>query len=261
MRALGKTIHAYAGHTVLTSWPGTPPRGTTSTWTDPLVGVIAALAALAGRVQARRTGAGAYFDLSMAEATIAVLVEPFLEFLNTGHEPQPRGNTVEEWCPHNTYPCADGRWIASAAHTQAEWQALCAAVGMPAALATLAGAAQRNAHRAEIDSVLDRWCHARDANDAVLQLRAHGVCAVLVQSFQEWLESEHVASRDLVGAIVDDDGQRHPVIKLPWVEDPRPPFRYAAPPRIGEHTSQVLTDILGASHAEIAGWTEAGALT
>jgi len=81
MRAFGKSIHAFTGHTHLTGWPGTPPRGIGGTWTDPVTGVTAVLAILAGLAHARRTGRGVYIELSMAEATMALMAEPFLEVL------------------------------------------------------------------------------------------------------------------------------------------------------------------------------------
>lgn len=260
MRAFGKSIHGFTGHTYLTGWPDMPPRGIGGTWTDPVTGVTAALAILAGLAQVRRSGRGAHFDLSMAEATIAIMAEPFLSYLATGIEPQPSGNRSPETAPHNTYRCADGGWVAVAAHGPAEWSALCTAVAMPEPLSRLATAEERGTHLAEIDRVLDVWCAARSRDDAAHMLRAAGVCSVPVQDINEVLDDPHYVERQIIGELTAAGIGPYHIVKAPWVQTPPLPARYTPSPKIGQDNDYVFRTVLGLTDAEIATYTAADVL-
>ena len=252
MRAFGKSIHGFSGHTYLTGWPGTPPRGIGGTWTDPLTGVTAALAILAGLAYARRTGRGLHFDLSMAEATVALLAEPFLQYLATGVEPQPVGNLSPSCVPHNTYRCSDGDWLAIAAHDPGEWRALCNVMAMPAALAALEDGATRAAQREAIDAAIDAWCAARPRDEAVARLQTAGVCCVPVQTYQDVLADEHFAARGLIDELVNEGYGAYHIVKLPWRQEPDSSARYWPAPKLGQDNEYVFTEILKLAPDEIA---------
>jgi benzylsuccinate CoA-transferase BbsF subunit len=251
MRAFGKSIHGFSGHTYLTGWPGTPPRGIGGTWTDPLTGVTAALAILAGLAYARRTGRGVHFDLSMAEATIALMAEPFLDYLATGIEPQPSGNLSPACVPHNTFRCGDDRWLALAAHDAGEWRALCAVTEMPADLAALEEIASRAAQRPAIERALDAWCGARGRDQAVACLQAAGVCCVPVQDYQEVLADAHFADRGLFTELINEGHGPYHILTLPWRQAPDSSATYAPAPKIGQDNEYVFKEILKLNTEEI----------
>lgn len=260
MRAFGKSIHGFTGHTWLTGWPGTPPRGIGGTWTDPVTGVTAALAILAGVAHARRTGRGLHFDLSMAEATIALMAEPFLAYLATGAAPQPSGNVVPDAAPHDTYRCADGGWAALAVHDEEEWQALCRVVAMPPACAALRGVEARLAQREAITAAIDRWCGGVSRDEAVRWLREAGVCCAPVRRFDELVSDEHFRTRELMTELVAEGIGPYHIVKLPWLQSPAPPMRYAPSPKLGQDNDYVFKTILGLSAAEASALTAANVL-
>lgn len=260
MRAFGKSIHGFAGHTWLSGWPDTPPRGIGGTWTDPVTGVTAALAILAGIAYARRTGHGLHFDLSMAESTIALMAEPFLSFLATGEAPEAAGNLVPDAAPHNTYRCATGGWIAVAVHDDQEWAALCSATGLPSACSALVGVEARLEHRHEIDASLDRWCQGIARDDAVRDLRAAGVCCTAVRAFDELLTDPHFQARELMTALTAEGIGPYHIVKLPWRQSPSVPVRYQPSPKLGQDNDYVFTEILKLSPSDVQVLTEANVL-
>lgn len=254
MRAFGKSIHAFSGLTYLTSWPGTPPRGPGTTWTDPLVGLTAVAAILAGLARVRRTGEGAYFDLSMAETTIALMCEAFLQ-VEAGIPVAPAGNASDEYRIHDTYRCADGHWVAITAHTGAEERALRHETGAPA------GEQPPGCPGDAGDGNLRRWCLERPAAEVLQRLGRAGVCGASVRSFRELLypaEGEEglryrTVSVDGVGA--------YPVIELPWRQEPEQGYVYTPAPRLGEDTDAVLRDVFGLDASAIAAARDNGSLT
>jgi benzylsuccinate CoA-transferase BbsF subunit len=260
MRAFGKSIHAFTGHTHLTAWPGTPPRGIGGTWTDPVTGVTAVLAILAGLAQARRTGSGLHMELSMAEATMALMAEPFLEYLATGVEPQPAGNHSDECVPHNTYRCRGDGWVAIIAHTTGEWKALCRLIEMPTELAALDPVEARLPHRDAIDATLDAWCSRQERDMTVAVLREAGVCAAPVRRFEELLADEHFQERGLMMRLVHEGVGAYHIVKHPWQSRPTIEDSYTPTPRLGQDNDYVFRSVLGLSSEEIETLTAANVL-
>ncbi len=260
MRAFGKSIHAFTGHTHLTGWPGTPPRGIGGTWTDPVTGVTAVLAILAGLAHARRTGRGVYIELSMAEATMALMAEPFLEYFATGLEPAAQGNLSAGCAAHNTFRCRDGGWIAITAHGAAEWNSLYSAAGLPAALAGLEAEEARAARRDEIDAALDAWCAGSDRDAAVALLVGEGVCCAPVKRFDELLSDQHFRARGLMKPLFNEGVGNYHIVKLPWQTAPPMELRYTPTPRLGQDNDYVFKEVLGLSTEEIDRLTTADVL-
>jgi benzylsuccinate CoA-transferase BbsF subunit len=196
----------------------------------------------------------------MTEATMALMAEPFLEYFATGVEPQARGNHVDGCAPHNTYHCADGGWVAVAAHDDREWQALCSAIGAPERLAALTSLAERVAARAEIDGVIGEWCGSRPRDEAAGLLRRSGVCCAPVRRFDELVGDDHVTAHGLVTELMNEGVGRYHVVKLPWQATPPADLRYTPAPRLGQDNDYVFKQILELSDEQIAALTEANAL-
>jgi crotonobetainyl-CoA:carnitine CoA-transferase CaiB-like acyl-CoA transferase len=248
MRAYGTPIHSHSGHTYLSGWPGTPPRGQGVSWTDPITGEVASLAMLAALAYARRTGRGLQFDLSMIEITIALMFEPFLDHFE-GAEPVPVGNRTSTCAPHNTFRCDDG-WVAITAHTDAEWTRL-ADLTDQSHLRGLS-LAERVARTDELDEALDDWCEFRTRLDVVTLLDEARVCAATVTELLDVAKLDQFQARGMLMDLESPGLGRYKVFKLPWVSDHHSEFRYFPAPKLGEHTDEKLRDVLGLSSEEIS---------
>lgn len=257
MRAFGKAIHAFSGHTYLAAWPGTPPRGIGGTWTDPTTGMTAALATFAGLIYSRRTNGPLHFDLSMAECTIALMADAFIEHFR-GDVPAPRGNRGQCWAPHNSYACADG-WLAISCHSDGEWQALASLIGAGRQRRSMT-LRERLDHVEELDRAIDDWCAGRTREAALASLVSAAVCATPVLSFDEILTDAHFQSRGLLVRFVKDGVGAYHAFKLPWASDPPINARYVVAPRLGQETEHVCETILGLSTVEITRLRQTGVL-
>lgn len=256
-RAYGKAIHAFSGHTHLTAWPGTPPRGLGGTWTDPTTGMITVLAILAGLIYSRRTGESVHFDLSMAECTISLMADAFLDYFD-GSEPAPVGNRDTHDAPHNSFLCADG-WIGIACHTETEWQAL-AALLRQTELARW-DRETRLARVEEIDSAIDAWCEQRPLKEALAALHAIGVCAVPVLTFSGVLSDGHFRDRGMITKLSKEGIGTYSAFKIPWISVPEVELNYSVAPHLGEHNGYVRKEILGLSEDDIDALLAVDALT
>jgi crotonobetainyl-CoA:carnitine CoA-transferase CaiB-like acyl-CoA transferase len=130
---------ALAGYNFLTGWPDREPVGPHGTITDSLAPRFVATALAAGLLHRRRTGRGVYLDVSQVEAAIYTLTPWLLEYQATGTAPGRAGNDEPAAFVHGVFPCADvvapdgtvvgDRWVAIAAWTEAERDALDAVAG------------------------------------------------------------------------------------------------------------------------------------
>jgi benzylsuccinate CoA-transferase BbsF subunit len=247
---------AIAGFNHLTGWPDREPHGPYGTITDSLSPRFLALALAAALLHRRRTGEGSTIDLSQIEAGVYSLSEAVVRFSANGEVVGRAGNRDAALCPHGVYPCVGGdRWIAIAVTSDAEWRALCAAMGD-------AGAAARDrfADPDALDARIAAWTRGFDAYALAETLQAAGVPAGPVQDFQQLLDDPQLAHRGHWVPL------RHS--KLGELPFERCGFRLSEDagalrtpgPNLGEHSGDVLGELLGLGGDEIARLTREGVI-
>lgn len=251
----GLTIGALSGLHHLSGLPDRLPAGTGTNYPDhmpnPCHGVFALLAALRHR---RRTGEGQNIDIAQTEPTIALLASAVLDYTVNGRNRGREGNDHHRAAPHGVYPCAGkDRWIAIAVTDDAQWQALTRALGSPAWMSdpTLASREARHAARREIDARLAAETRGHEAADLMNRLQGAGVPAGAVQDAADLIDRDpQLAHR---GHWVKLD---HPEMGKTIYN--APPYRFSrsnvglrrAAPLLGEHTLDVLGEILGMPEEE-----------
>jgi len=164
--AYGTLIQCFTGWAALAAHPGHPPRSAAGIWTDPLTAVFELVLVLAAIWRQRATGQGCFFDLSMAETTIAALPEPILAWGLQGEVLQPRGNRHPSCAPQGCYPArGEDRWVALSIRSNAEWATLCELMQRPDLLAdaALAEPAGRHQHHDALDASIAGWTAQRPA--------------------------------------------------------------------------------------------------
>jgi crotonobetainyl-CoA:carnitine CoA-transferase CaiB-like acyl-CoA transferase len=259
----GNLAGAVTGFYELTGWPDRAPAGPFLAYTDyvsPRDLVAAVLAALAWR---REHGRGQAIDLSQAECAIQFLAPALADWVVNGRAATRHGNADPWFAPHGVYPCAgEDRWVAIVCETEAQWAALCGALGAEAPLAELAGCdrAARLARAAELDDRLAAWTSARSAEEVEQRLISAGVPAHAVINSTGAAADPHLQAQGHFVTVA------HPVHGTCVVEGPRvllsrTPGRVTrAGPMLGEHTDVVLRDLLGYDDERIAELAVAGAL-
>jgi benzylsuccinate CoA-transferase BbsF subunit len=246
---VGMTISAVTGLMWQTGYEGEGPLGPGTHFPDhaanPYHAAFAVMAALRHR---RATGKGMKIDLSQVESTINCMGLTFLEHAVTGVERERLGNRSPHHAPHNIFRCAgEDDWCAVAVTSDAQWRALCDAIGNKelAADVALATAEGRLADVERIEKAVGAWTATRDATTVMMELQAKGVPAGVVASSQYLMDEDQQLKHRGYWQVID-----HPEIGESRFTSP--PFllddervNLKRPPLIGEHTDSVLTDILG----------------
>lgn len=226
---------------------------------NPFHGAIAVMAALHHR---DRTGEGQFVEVSQYESTVSVLGPAVLQRTSGGERPGRTGNRSERACPHNIYRCeGDDAWCAITVLTDEQWKTL---VSVPE-LRSLGGREfdslpGRKAAEDQIDALIESWTSGWDRQELAAFLQLKGVPAGPLQFIDEVVEQDPVLDGAYFNRLDDHPSGRE------FLQHPHPaqmrrnPAQARRAPLLGEHTSDILSRILGLSEEEIAEYAARGAL-
>lgn len=257
--AYGTLLQVYTGFASLNGFRGAPPS-IGMVWSDPLCGLLMAFSVVAALRRSRATGVGRHVDFSMVEAILTTMPGALLEH-QMNRTLGPNGNDDPEYFPHGVFRCrGEDAWLAIAVTGQREWRSLSQVIGLPEALRDL-DVKRRRARAPEILDLVEKWTRSRDAHTAMRDLQAMGVPAGASLSNSDLAKDPHLRQRRFFQMLPDRVGQERLLPTLPWRWCDGEPPQYRAAPGLGQHTVEVLRDLLGFSDAEINAMQAAGALT
>jgi crotonobetainyl-CoA:carnitine CoA-transferase CaiB-like acyl-CoA transferase len=251
--AYGTLIQCFTGWAALSAHPGFPPRSAAGIWTDPLTAALETFLLMAAVWRQRATGQGCFFDISMAEATIAALPEPILAWSLNQELVEPRGNRDPLVAPQGAYPArGDDRWLAVSVQSDAAWLALCDRIGRPdlGADSGLRDAAGRRARHDEVDRAMAAWSRTLAPDAAAAMLQARGIAATPTLTPADVLTDRHLAARGFASHVDSLAGGRRATLGFPWLVDGARPADFRRPPDLGQHNREILLDLLGLDPVE-----------
>lgn len=234
--------------------PPVIPRGVC----DPIAGLHAAFAAVAGLVVRDRRGAGMQVEATMVEAALNVAAEMLVEYSRNGIALCRDGNRGPGADPQGVYRCrGDDDWVALAALDGAARASLAGLLGQPGL---------QDADWAErvddIDKLISAWAAGHSVTEAAAALRAAGVAAAPVTPAAALLTDPQLRARGFWETV------DHPVagsflctgMPFAFLGMPRRWIR-RVPPLYGQHTGEVLTGLLGLSEHDLDALRRSGTIS
>jgi benzylsuccinate CoA-transferase BbsF subunit len=209
---------------------------------------------LAALTRRRRTGRGAYIDLSQYETGLQFMAPAILDYFVNGHVPGRHGNRDRVAVPHGVYACrGTDRWVALSIWNDAEWKRFVEALGSPewALNPTFATVHGRKTLEGCLDSHVAAWTQGRDREEAVATPRAHNLRAYAVNSMGDLFCDPQLRHRAHWRSV------KHPVLGSVHVAEPpfllreTPPEMERAAPLLGADNDYVLGEILGLTPKQI----------
>ncbi len=245
--AFDAVIQAMAGTMSITGEERGPPARVGASIGDiggSLFGAVGILAALAER---SITGRGAYVDVAMLDAQIALLENAFARYLNAGERPSRLGSRHPLIAPFQAFPTKD-QPIVICVDTEAQWQRLCAALRRPDLIADarFADANARARNHADLEAAIVAALAAATRAEWLVALEAAEVPAGPINDIPSAVEDPQVVARGLIQRVGAGEFVRQPIRF-----STHPDLAEQSAPELGADTEAVLSE-LGYSHAEIA---------
>jgi crotonobetainyl-CoA:carnitine CoA-transferase CaiB-like acyl-CoA transferase len=245
-------MQALSGALSVNGEPDRPPTKLGIPLGDLVGGVTGPMGILAALYERSVTGHGRLIDISLFDGLIGMLAYlPQLAFF-TGEDPKPQGSQHPNLVPYGIFPAKDGS-IVIACLTNSFWANICRALGMDdwiedSRFDTLV---KRRDIRSMVNERISGVTRDKSMNELVELFTQHQVPHAPILGVKEALSQPQAVAREMV---VEADHQvlgKIPIvnrsIKFPGDHQPVP----TAPPVLGQHTNEILRDILGLAPEQI----------
>jgi len=258
--AFGPSVETMTGISSLMGYPGGPPMVSGIAYPDPLAAMNGAGALMSALLHRQRTGQGQFIDLALSEGPVCQIGEHIVAFSRTGTQPLRIGNTHPNHAPYGVYPCSDDdQWIAICVTSDDQWAILQRLMGnSDGDDSRFASSASRVSHRAELDELVGQWSVKHDSRELTVTLQSLNIAAGAAVNNWQMLEDPHMNQRGFMMDIDEPDlgVKRYPgqAIRL----SSTPATKQNPSPQLGEHTRQLLHNLLSMSNAEIDRHAEQG---
>jgi crotonobetainyl-CoA:carnitine CoA-transferase CaiB-like acyl-CoA transferase len=252
----GTIAEGISGVPSFTGFPDKPPTLSAFPLADCLAAVFGTVGLLAAIYERDvvGTGLGQEIDVSLYEPVFRLAESQVIGYDQLGIIKERRGNRLEEDSPRNAYETSDGEWITISASSDRTFGRLAVAIERPE-LATdprFVDNASRIANDGELDDIVAAWIRVRPAGDVLKTFEEADVIAGRIYTVKDIFEDPHYQARQDIVDVPDPD---FGVVKMPGIfpKFSRGECEVRWPGgRIGEHNSEVFTDLLGLSEDELA---------
>jgi formyl-CoA transferase len=246
---------AMGGAMSVTGFPDGPPTYIWPSIGDSGTGMHLAIGILAALQQRHATGLGQHVEVSMQDAVVNLCRVSLRDHQRLG-QPMPRqGNQLGRNVPGTTYPCHPGGandYVFIFAQPQM-WRAFVDVIGRPeladdARFATLEA---RWDNREELDAIVSAWTSERDKQEVMRLMGEAGVPCGACQDTGEVLNDPHLKAREMIVDLEYGRRGTYQTVGCP-IKLSGSPARITRPPELGEHTDDVLRDLLSVDEDGIA---------
>lgn len=261
--AYDHVVQAASGVTMLTGSPETVPNRIGPPLFDYLTGIYGAFAVLAALRERDRTGQAQMVDLAMLDVGLVAMASTLSTVLNAQQDVRASGNTAASGAAASgIFQTAEGL-LSMTANQDAQVERLCRAIGLPELVLDerFASEAARQRNLAAFRDALDSRLRQRPASEWEALLAGVRVPATKVRTIREALEEPQVKQRAVVRTVRDavtGHSLQVPGIGFLWNGNALGPA--IGPPRLGEHTTEVLRGI-GMQDGDIEAMRTAGVLS
>jgi formyl-CoA transferase len=236
-------IQGMVGIMHTTGTPETVPNKVGSPYIDYATGLMGAFAVTAALMERERIGAGQRVDVAMLDTAMLLMASLAVSTIATGNPPPPTGNEAFSGSPSSgTYPTQDGL-IMLAANNERQFQTLCRAIGRADLLEDprFAKPADRKANAPALRAEFAALFLTKTAAEWEAFLDKERVPGVRVRRMDEVLNEPQLAARGLMQPVALDGLERTVALpSLGFKANGAVTGPAASPPRLGQHTEEVL---------------------
>ncbi len=258
----GSVGEAMGGIRHTTGDPDRAPSRSGVSLGDSLAALFAVVGTLSAVHERSVSGRGQEVDVAIYEAVAALMESTMADYEIAGVLRGRSGSVLSGVAPSNVYPTADGAEILIAANADTVFARLCLAMGRPDLIEDerFSSHTARGRHMPEIDDIVGAWTSSQDAEALLKIMEDNGVPSGRIYTAPDMIADPHYMFRDMVARLTNRDGIEIPSAGIVPKFSRTPPAMPISGPALGEHTREVLREIVGFDTADVDALATAGVI-
>jgi CoA:oxalate CoA-transferase len=260
--AYDMVAQAYSGLMSITGPEGGPPCRVGSSVGDIIAGMQATIGILAALRYRERTGRGQYVDIAMVDSLFSVLENAVARYVNTGEVPGPLGGAHPSITPFQGFQTKDGQWVIAAIGNDKLWAQYCELLGRRELIdhPKFKTNPLRCDNRRELIPILQGEMQKKTAQEWFDIFERHAIPYSPINTLKQICDDPHIAHRKMLVEIDQPIVGKMRVCASPLKLSETPGEVYAPAPMLGEHSEQVLLEVLGYSREKVARLQDEGVI-
>jgi crotonobetainyl-CoA:carnitine CoA-transferase CaiB-like acyl-CoA transferase len=232
--------------------PGGGPAKVGLAICDVITGIYSSFAVMTALAHRERTGEGQHIDMSLLDVTVAAISHINMNYLVGGIVPKRMGTAHPSIVPYQVFDAQDGQMVVAVGN-DTQFGKLCGALGV----AELPGDERfrsnvaRVKHRDALIPLLQQRFAQRAVGAWIDKLTGIGVPCGPINNIQQVFDDPHMKARGMRVEVAHPRAGHVSMLANPAKLSATPPAYDRAPPRLGEHTREVLASVLGMSAESI----------
>jgi len=246
-------IQGMGGLMGITGEPDRPPVRIGVAITDIGAGMYAAIAILSALIAREKTKKGQWIDVSLLDSTVSWMTYMAANYFATGMVPKRMGSAHPNIVPYQCFKARDGKYLTVAVGNDRIWKNFCEVLGLENMVENpkFATNPKRVENRDELIPVLEKVFLSRTRDEWIEILLKKGVPCGPVYAMDEVFRDPQVLHRKMLVEIEHPKVGKIKQIGIPMKFSETPGEIKVPPPLLGQHTEEILKNLLGYSEEEI----------
>jgi crotonobetainyl-CoA:carnitine CoA-transferase CaiB-like acyl-CoA transferase len=242
--ALDEVVQMMGGLAYMTGRPGDPLRAGTSV-NDIMGGMFGAIGAMAALAQREKTGLGQEVQSALFENNVFLVAQHMMQYAVTGKPAAPMPSRISAWAIYDVFKVKDEEQIFLAVVSNTAWSIFCDAFGFDDLKAD--AQLQSNNDRVQAREWMMPILRERMAKFSALEISAifekNALPFAPITRPQDLFNDPHLIATGGLAPIQLPDGRDTQTVLLPILLDGERPGVRCSPPKLGEHSAQILKEL------------------
>ena len=242
--ALDEVVQMMGGLAYMTGRPGDPLRAGTSV-NDIMGGVFGALGAMAALAERAQTGRGQEVQSALYENNVFLVAQHMMQYAVTGKPAAPMPSRISAWAVYDVFSVRDNEQIFLAVVSDTQWAIFCDAFGLSSLKADprLATNNDRVVARDWMMPLLRAEMARYSATELTAVFEKHGLPFAPITRPHDLFDDPHLKETGGLAPMTLPDGRETLTALLPLTLGGERPGVRLNPPKLGEHSAELLSEL------------------